>query len=333
MILASGLEAISFEKLVAQSGIPHRSVAAGPDVNPALFSRLRREIQGWGPDIVHSHLIHADLYGQLTAAAHNVVGVASFHSSNPFYERFPMTQFARFAYRNTSLVIAISNHVAMFVERLQLIDSGKVRVIPYGIDVDDWAGSVSGRQGRASFGMKHGFAIGVASRLFPKKGHDVVIGALADSLPPDWHLYIGGDGPLRGDLQSLAARTLRPGSYSFLGFIEDIAGFMSACDVMVFPTTSGFGEGFGLAALEAMAVGVPVVASRLDSLPEVVEDGETGILVDPGDPRALRDALQSLAEDEHRRECMGAAGRRRARTHFSIERMAEATVSAYGEVL
>ncbi len=117
----------------------------------------------------------------------------------------------------------------------------------------------------------------------------------------------------------------------FLGFVPDIETFLTACDIVAFPT-DGHGEGFGLTALEAMAAARPVVATRFASLPEVVEDGVTGVLVLPRSVESLRAALVELARNPAKRAAMGEAGGRRARESFALERMAAATRAIYDEV-
>jgi glycosyltransferase involved in cell wall biosynthesis len=118
-----------------------------------------------------------------------------------------------------------------------------------------------------------------------------------------------------------------------LGFVADIQRFMAACDILVFPTLPTLGEGFGLAALEAMAAGRPVIATGIASLPEVVVNRETGTLVPPDDPQALTESLVNLAADTQLRRRMGKAGRHRAAEVFGIDRMVSDTFKVYREVL
>jgi len=118
----------------------------------------------------------------------------------------------------------------------------------------------------------------------------------------------------------------------FLGFFEDVRGFMAACDALAFLTLPALGEGFGLAALEAAAAGRPVVATRVGALPEVVADGDTGLVVEPGDIGALAAAIVRLGTDAALRTRLGGAGRRRAAERFGVERMVERTLAVYAEV-
>jgi glycosyltransferase involved in cell wall biosynthesis len=108
--------------------------------------------------------------------------------------------------------------------------------------------------------------------------------------------------------------------------------FLNACDILAFPTQPEFGEGFGLAALEAMAASCPVIATNVASLPEVVGEEGAGILVEPGSVDQLATALVTLAEDAELRSAMGKRGHERARARFSLEAMVNGTLAAYEEM-
>jgi glycosyltransferase involved in cell wall biosynthesis len=118
----------------------------------------------------------------------------------------------------------------------------------------------------------------------------------------------------------------------FLGFVPGVEAFLAACDIVAFPTDD-YAEGFGLTALEAMAAARPVVATRYASLPEVVEDSVTGVLVSPRSVPEMRCALVELANDARLRATMGEAGAWRARESFGLDRMALATRAVYEEVV
>src|SRR5207249_3063368 len=114
------------------------------------------------------------------------------------------------------------------------------------------------------------------------KGHDWLIDAFVEAVAaePMLRLRIAGEGPLRTALEQRCAG-LPEGVIRFLGHITDVPGFLAACDILVMPSLPELGEGFGLSALEAMASGIPVIASDIASLPEIVVDGSTGYLVPP----------------------------------------------------
>jgi glycosyltransferase involved in cell wall biosynthesis len=149
---------------------------------------------------------------------------------------------------------------------------------------------------------------------------------------PQIRLMIAGEGSLREQLEA-AAREVPNDRVRLVGFVQDVPRFMSAVDVVCFPTQPSLGEGFGLAALEAMASSRPVVATAVASLPEVVLDGETGLLVPAGDAGALARALGRLAVDKDERLRMGLAGRRRAGSTFSLAAMVQKTNGVYQEAL
>ena len=336
MLVAATDEANRFAEALRARDIPLRVVPAGPHLNPALVAALAREIRAFRPDIVHTHLVHADIHGQLAMAAGRAVRVSSVHSTPAFYRRQPFRKGARLAGHRAAAVIAISEHVRGFIEDLRLVPADRVRVVHYGIDSSSWPLGESARlHAREHLGLHpHEVAVGIAARLIPGKGHLLLLEAAARARRenPQLRLLVAGRGPLRAELEREAER-IAPGGTSFIGFVEDVRGFMNACDVLAFPTQPALGEGFGLAALEAMACGRPVVATDVASLPELVSDGETGFLVDPRSAEALAAALARLSADGELRRRLGARGHERARTTFSLERMVERTLAVYQDAI
>ena len=162
-----------------------------------------------------------------------------------------------------------------------------------------------------------GVVIGFAGRLVALKGVHVLLRAFARLAAelPEARLEIGGEGPEEEALRRQAAALGVGERVAFRGWCSDVAAEMRGWDVAVLPSLE---EAFGLAAAEAMACGVPVVASRVGGLPEVVVEGETGFLVAAGDAEALRARLRELAADPALRRAMGAAGHDRARRCFSV---------------
>ena len=173
------------------------------------------------------------------------------------------------------------------------------------------------------------------ARLHPSKDHATLIEAfaLASAADPHLRLQIVGDGPLRASLERLAARCAAPalgdGRLAFLGESAQIPTVLAACDLVILP---GAREGFGLAALEAMAAGLPVIAPHGGALPELIEDGGSGLLVRPGDAAALAAAISRLARDAALRLKLGRRGRQIAE-RFSLEAMVAATARLYREVV
>ena len=156
-------------------------------------------------------------------------------------------------------------------------------------------------------------------RLEPQKGVDFAIRALAEV--PDTYLVVLGEGPQRAELELLAAelgvRVYMPGR------VPDVAAWLGRAHLLVHPVRW---EGFGLALLEAMLALLPVVATRVSSIPEIVVDGETGLLVPPDDPAALAAAVKRVLAGP---AGYGQRGLARARAQFSVARMADRTIAVY----
>jgi glycosyltransferase involved in cell wall biosynthesis len=168
-------------------------------------------------------------------------------------------------------------------------------------------------------------------RLIPQKGVDVAIRALAEVRDEhaDAVLVVLGEGPERAALERLATE-LRVADAVFMpGRAGDVAAWLSRAEIVVHPVRW---EGFGLALLEAMLAERAVVASAVSSVPEIVVDGETGLLVPP-DPGALSGAISRILADAELGARYGAAGRERARREFSVDRMAERTLEVYEKAL
>ncbi|MGH7804683.1 MAG: glycosyltransferase family 4 protein [Candidatus Binatia bacterium] len=326
-----------FVDALERAGVDTVTVPAGIDVSPLLVIRLVREIRAFAPSLVHTHLIHADTHGLLAAALAVTPSVSTVHGTHPFYDREPIRSACRLAWRSAKRVIAISEFARRFLVERALVAEAHVREIPYGIDPAPWRRSEEERvRAREELGLGlDDVVFGIASRLVPHKGHSFLFEAVrrAAARAATLRILVAGDGPLRASLEADACRGIPEGVVRFLGFQPDMVRFLGACDALVFPTMPDFGEGFGLAALEAMAAARPVIATRVGPLPEVVGEGDAGILVDPEDPADLADSLARLAGSVELRERLGAGARVRAAERFSVERMVDRTLAVYRETL
>jgi len=212
-------------------------------------------------------------------------------------------------------VIAPSQAMADFMLGHGFPDS-RVHVIPLGVEA-------GGGVGAGDDGV---LVAGVASNLEYWKGIDVLIAAAAEMRSPV-RLEVFGRGSLAGELER-QAREAGVDAH-FHGFVPDASKRLRTLDVLVQPSRA---DNFPLAVLEAMAAGVPVVATRVGGVPELVLDGETGLIVEPENPAGLAEALDSLAADPDRRRELGRRGRERARDDFSPQRMARRTVGLYRDL-
>jgi glycosyltransferase involved in cell wall biosynthesis len=310
---------------------------AGPDLNPLLLPSLVSDIRSFHPHIVHTHLVHADLHGQTAALMARVPAVSSVHAAPDFYRREPYRSAGRAVGRIAKRRIAISEHVARFVCDQGLAPPDRIRTIHYGMDASGFRRTDAERdRARAALGLApETVAIGIASRLIPGKGHDVLIDAFAKAAAenPRLRLLVVGEGPERAAAEAQAARQLPAGTFEFLGFVHEIADFMSACDAIAFPTQPEFGEGFGLAALEAMAAGRPVISSDMGPLPEIIVDEVTGFVIPARSRDGFARAIARVGADADLRRRVGEAAAQRAHDTFSLDAMVEKTIGVYSELL
>ena len=274
---------------------------------------LRRTLTELRPDLVHTHLVHADAFGAIASLRAPWRLVSTKHNDDRF-RTGPFRYVERVLTRRATRVIAITHALKRFsVDRVGL-PASKVDVVHYGLDdVAAW-----GSHGPPP---PDGRFVLVVGRLVEQKGVDVAARALAQ-LPDDVRLAVLGEGPERERIEALGVgdRLLLPGR------VGDVAAWLDAAALVLHPVRW---EGFGLAVLEAMLTGRAVVASNVSAVPELVVDGETGLLVPPNDPDALARAANELLADPARAARIGAAGRERARAQFSVARMADATLGVY----
>jgi glycosyltransferase involved in cell wall biosynthesis len=232
------------------------------------------------------------------------------------------------------LIIAISDHIARFTVSRGVRHPARVRRVYHGIEPPlTRALEREGQRIRAELGIEQdAFLVGNVGRLAPQKGQRHLIAAMPHLLErvPRAHAVIAGGGDLEGYLRELAEEVGVAPRVHVLGQRKDVPALMHAIDVFAMPS---IWEGFGLVLLEAMAAGRPIVASRVATIPEVVLDGESGLLVPAGDPLALADALAQLANDRALASRLGESGRERLQRHFSVEKMVGDTELLYRELV
>jgi glycosyltransferase involved in cell wall biosynthesis len=284
--------------------VPAMRLRSDPLALPQLLRSLRA-------DVVHTHLVHADVYGAVAGRLRGAKVVSTKHNDDPF-RAGSFRHVERGVARLSARIVTITDALRRFTVEQVGIPAAKVETIHYGLDglPDAWGENppddVAGR------------ILLSTSRLAPQKGIDVAIRALPHI--EDASLVVLGEGPERGRLETLARELGVDQRVVLPGRVPDVAAWLRRATVYVQPSRW---EGFGLGVLEAMHAGLPVVASRVSSLPELVVDGETGLLVPPDDPVALAAAVAAVRPEQ------GAAGRERARAEFSVARMADRTVELY----
>jgi glycosyltransferase involved in cell wall biosynthesis len=291
----------------------------------ASVRRLRRAIASFEPDLVHTHLVHADVFGAVAAGRRPLVSTK--HNDDPF-RAGPFRFVERALTRRAQAVITITEALARFqIERVGL-PREKLTVVRYGLDAPPpaWADNPS-----LPLPSSARVLLGVG-RLVRQKGYDVALQAFASirERHPEAVLVIVGEGTERPQLERQRQELRLGESLHLPGRAGDVTAWLQRADVLVHPARW---EGFGLVLLEAMLASLPVVATRVSAIPEIVADGETGLLVAADDPAALAGALGRVLDEPALAVRLGEAGLARARSDFSVERMAKATVEVYRRAL
>ena len=322
-----GSDAGRFHAELDRLGVPHRSVRCGLDASPRMLRDIVRAIRSERPDLVHTHLVHADVCGGAAARLLRIPSLSTRHNDDR-YLLGPFRYVDRAFARPTRRLIAISDAVRSFLERAGH-DPAKLVTIHYGLDELRAAPSDPAPE---AAGVPPGAPLAVAvGRLIAQKDHATLLRAFAlvHARLPQATLAILGSGPLEAEIRALAAELGLQDAVVLPGRTE-IRDWLERADVFAH---SSRWEGFGIVLLEAMLAGLPVVATRVSAVPEVVMDDETGLLVEPGDHAGLAAHLEALLIDPERAAALGEAGRKRALREFSVGRMAERTLALYHEVL
>lgn len=337
--LEAELRAAGAEILVlsAQPEFAARSAWPGGTARDLAMARLlRRLARTLRPDVVHLHfcVIFSLLPLALRAGgARNVI--ATEHISLPFATRsLPRDVAARL--RNgvclgaVRKILAVSDYVRRRLVVSDHVPASLVDVLYNGVDLSRFRPvAESARAIRARLGLPpDGEVVTSVGQLIDFKGLDYLIDAAALlRTRPGLTVLVVGDGDRRDALAAQIDRLGLAGRVRLLGKRDDVHALLAASDLFVCPSV--WDEALGYVILEAMAVGLPAVASRVGGIPEVVREGETGLLVPPRDATALAGAIASLLDDPARRRAMGQAGRRIVGEDFSMERAIAATVDLY----
>jgi glycosyltransferase involved in cell wall biosynthesis len=272
------------------------------------------------PDIIHAFLFWANVAGRIAGRfLQSPVRLSSYHDVEVRRIRYRLIA-DRFTLKWTHGIVCCSDAVRRSVHSQIGGDEAKYTIIPFGVDLPRYEGGSTLR--KAELGLQEGLPIiGTVCRLVePKKGIGILLQAVsclrARTPLPAFQFLIVGDGPAFETLREQSERMGIAPWVAFAGMRRDIPEILPLLDVFVLPSLY---EGFGIAILEAMAAGRPVVATAVGGIPEVVVHEQTGLLVPPGDPLALAAAIEYLLSHPEQARLMGARGRERARESFRIE--------------
>ncbi|HZP72748.1 MAG TPA: glycosyltransferase family 4 protein [Gaiellaceae bacterium] len=325
--LDAGDDSERFHSALTARGIPLTRVRCGIDASPRLARDVVAAVRRERPDLVHTHMVHADVYGSLAAHVLRVPFVSTRHNDDR-YLLGPFRYVDRAFMHGVREVIAISDAVRDFHVAAGL-DAGKLVTIHYGLDETPREPS---EVTPAEVGIPEDAPLVLAvGRLIEQKGHATLLDAFArvHADRPDARLAILGWGRLEAETRERVHTLGLDGAAFVLGRVSP-RDWLARADV--FAHTSRW-EGFGIVLLEAMLAGLPVVATRVSAVPEIVDDGITGLLVPRDDAAAVAGAIARLLDDESLREQFGASGRRRALADFSVAQMADRTLDVYDEAL
>lgn len=316
------------------AGVPVASLGMRRGVpDPRGLLRLASLLRAWRPRILHTHMVHANLLGRVARLLYRVpVLVSTAHGVEEG------GRWREWGYRLTDWLCDVTTHVSRAgadrYVRVGAVPAHKVLVVPNGVDTDRFRPDPAARERlRSQLGVGSRFVWLAVGRLEPVKDFPSLLQAFAH-LRRDGHdpvLWLVGDGPEAPRLRAEARELRVEGAVRFWGVRRDVPALMSAADALALPSRS---EGQPLVLLEAAACGLPVVATDVGGVREVVEDGRTGFLVPPGDPEALAGAMARLmALPPPRRAAMGQAARGYVEARYALERVVDRWEALYRDLL
>jgi len=298
------------------------------DLDVGLIWRLYWLLRETRPDVVHLHSrIGADVMGGIAARLAGVPVVHSRRQDNP-ESRLAVA----LKYRLHDRVIAISEGIGR-VLLSEGFPSAKLRCVRDAIEITPWIEQPDRDGFEREFGLKPGVpVIGVVAQLIRRKGHHILLEALPVVLAsfPEIQVIFFGKGPRATALRDAIGQRGLSGQVRLAGFREDLPRLLPCLDLVVHPALM---EGLGVSLLQASCAGVPIVASRVGGIPEAVRDGVTGLLVEPGNPIELAEAIRRLLRDQTLGKRMGRAGRELVAREFSADIMVQGNLRVYQELV
>jgi glycosyltransferase involved in cell wall biosynthesis len=301
-------------------GWPVHALHAPDGLRPGLVLRLARLFRSWRADVVHAHNTKPLTYCGPAARLAGVPAVIYTRHGQRHESTRRQDLLFRAAARTADRLVCVSHDSASLCGKDGL-PATKVSTVWNGIDTSRFAYS----------GPCPGGPAVMVGRLSPEKDVQTLVraAAIVRAARPDFRLHVAGDGPCMADLRGLATSLGVDDAATFLGEVRDVPALLAGASLFVL---SSLTEGISLTLLEAMARGLPVVATRVGGNGEVVADGETGLLVPPRSPNDLADAILRLHDEPQAARAMGLAGRARVERHFDVRNMVGRYESIYREL-
>jgi glycosyltransferase involved in cell wall biosynthesis len=310
-------------------GIEHLwfNIQTKSELHPKVFfelEKLSRVITAYKIDCIHSHTRVTQVMGTLVAHRQKIAHVTTCHGY--FKPRWGRRFFPCWG----DAVIAISEPVARHLRQDFHVPGNKVVLVQSGIALDDFpvVTPKQRQESRREFGLGDQPVIGIIARLSDVKGHDILIEAMQHVIKkiPDAKLMIVGEGKKEQDLKNLVHTLELKESVRFYPVVQQTAKILPAFDVFVMPSLQ---EGLGLSIMEAQAAGLPVAATRVGGIPDLVIDGKTGLLVEPGEADALADAILRILKDKPLASRLGKQARAFAQKELAAGTMVEKIEKVY----
>jgi L-malate glycosyltransferase len=318
---------------IRKTGVPFSVLGLEPGLRrPFDVLRLRSHLRELAPRIVHTFLLTASLYGRLAAILARVPVVIGTEVNVYERKRAHHAMAERLLMRGTDAVVASAESVRRFYIEQIHADPARVEVIYNAVDWSQLQATVARPDMRASLGVPPDAVVaGIIARLTEQKAHAVLFDAIArEPRLANLHLLVVGDGELRDGLGRQVASLGLAARVHFLGARRDLGNLLQAIDLFVMPS---HWEGLPLSMVLAMGAGLPVVATSVAGIPEVVRGDETGLLVPPGDTEALGTALARLTGDTALRGRLGEAARTFALPRFGVDRYVASVTALYDRLL
>jgi len=318
---------------IRKTGVPFRVLGLDPGIRqPWGLIGIQRHLRELQPDIVHTFLLTASLYGRLAAMLARVPIIICTEVNIYEHKRGRHALAERLLMQGTDRVIVSAESVREFYIQQVHADPARVDVVYNAVDWSQLETTMTPQALRASAGVPADAPLaGIIARLTEQKAHRYLFDAMASTagLAP-LHLLVVGDGDLRDDLRARVERLGLSARVHFLGARRDLGNLLAAIDLFVMPS---LWEGLPLSMVLAMGAGLPVVATRVAGIPEVVQDGVTGVLVPPADVTGLGSAMAKLVSDPALRQTLGAAAAAFVRPRFGVDRYVESVTRVYDRLL
>ncbi|MDA8335184.1 MAG: glycosyltransferase [Peptococcaceae bacterium] len=323
-----------FAEVAREAGVPAQALPMRNKLDFHVMGKMKNAVAAFDPDIVHTHGVRANLLGRVAAALAGRPVVTTVHSLLAMDYPDPASRLAnslaeRCTRGMTCHFIAVSNELREALIH-QGIPGGRVTAVHNGVDLARFTPDAA--TGRALPGYPGDVPlVSIIARLHAVKGHRFFLHAAKAVLAkkPGVRFLVVGGGPDENALTRMVSDLGIAGAVDFLGFVDDIPTLLARLNVLV---VASRWEGFGLTAAEALALAVPVVATDVGGLPEIIRPFETGLLVPYGNSQAMADAVIWILEHPAEAREMATRGRAVVRREFTARQMAVRTVEVYRKV-